>query len=164
PARTTAPEPTGEARPDVPRPEGVPGDWLPYRHEATGYTIWHPPSWAPRSGPGRATDFVDAGTGDYLRVDYVRPPGDDPVAAWEQASAGFAQRYGDYREIRIEPTEYQGYDAAIWEYTYQGQHATNLGFVAGDYGFALNFQTAQDRWNARQDVRRAFEAGFRPPA
>ncbi len=159
---TTAPQPTTKSEPDVPRPDGVPGDWVVYRDRATGYTVWHPPSWAPRSGPGRATDFRDS-SGDYLRVDYVQPPGDDPVADWERSSASFAQRYDDYEEIRIERSEYQGFEAAIWEYTYQGQHATNLGFVTGDYGFALNFQTAADRWDERQDVRRAFEAGFRPP-
>ncbi|HEV2766218.1 MAG TPA: serine/threonine-protein kinase [Acidimicrobiales bacterium] len=162
PTTTTAPEPTSDTRSDVRRPDGVPGDWVAYRDRATGYTVWHPPSWAPRSGPGRATDFRDS-SGDYLRVDYVRPPGDDPVADWERSSASFAQRYDDYEEIRIEPTQYQGFEAALWEYTYQGQHATNLGFVTGDYGFALNFQTAADRWDERQDVRRAFEAGFRPP-
>ncbi len=85
------------------------------------------------------------------------------MADWERSSASFAQRYDDYEEIRIERSEYQGFEAAIWEYTYRGQHATNLGFVTGDYGFALNFQTAAERWDDRQDVRRAFEAGFRPP-
>lgn len=103
---------------------------------------------------------MDPQTGDYLRVDSVAEPGDDPVAAWEAASAGFADRYEDYEELRIEGTDYQGFDAAIWEYTYQGLHASNLGFVTDSSGYALNFQTAAERWDERQDIRRAFEAGF----
>jgi hypothetical protein len=67
------------------------------------------------------------------------------------------------RELRIEPTTYQGYEAALWEYTYQGQHATNLGIVTPGPGYALNFQTAESRWAESQDVREAFEAGFTIP-
>ncbi|MGH9182930.1 MAG: protein kinase domain-containing protein [Acidimicrobiales bacterium] len=158
---TASTAPSTTASPD--RPDGVPADWVPYVDQATGYRLWHPPSWAPRPAAGNAVDFGDPASGDYLRVDYVRPPGDDPEGAWEAQSESFARRYGDYREIRIEETEFMGFDAAIWEYTYSGQHATNLGFVTDDYGFALNLQTAEARWDQSQDLSRAFEAGFRPP-
>ncbi|HSH23354.1 MAG TPA: hypothetical protein VK975_04745, partial [Acidimicrobiales bacterium] len=160
---STVPRTTASTAPDGPRPAGVPGDWVRYADEEVGYTVWHPPSWRPQSRGGSATDLVDPATGDYLRVDYVETPGDDPEEAWHDASDSFAERYDDYEEIRIEETEYQGFPAAIWEYTYQGQHATNLGIVTDDYGFALNFQTAEARWDDRQDLRRAFEAGFEIP-
>ena len=143
-----------------PRPDGVPSDWVPHADRRVGYTIWHPPSWAPTSQGDSRTDLVDPATGDYLRVDYVEEPGDDPEEAWQDASDSFAGRYDDYEELRIEEREYQGFPAAVWEYTYQGKHATNLGFVTDDYGFALNFQTAEERWDERQDLRRAFEAAF----
>ncbi len=146
------------------RPDGVPGDWAQYRNESTGYSIWYPPSWNPRSQGDSRTDFVDPATGDYLRVDYVQPPGDDPVKAWKDAAKTFARAHPDYSEIRIDKASYRDFDAAIWEYTYEGRHATNLGFITGDYGFALNFQTGVQRWDERQDVRRAFEAGFTPPS
>ncbi len=147
--------------PGVERPERVPGNWTLHADPSGRYTIWHPPSWSPSGGPGNSTDFVDRATGDYLRVDFVSEPGEDPVEAWEDASERFADRYDSYEEIDIEATEYRGFDAAVWEYTYEGQHATNLGVVTDDLGFALNFQTDEDRWDDRQDVRRAFEAGFR---
>ncbi len=146
--------------PDVDRPEGVPADWTAYTDDER-YTIWYPPSWAPSGGPGSGTDFVDPATGDYLRVDFVSEPEDDPVEAWEDASDAFADRFDSYEEIDIEGTEYRGFDAAVWEYTYEGQHATNLGVVTDSLGFALNFQTGEDRWDDRQDIRQAFEAGFR---
>ncbi|MDP8955011.1 MAG: serine/threonine protein kinase, partial [Actinomycetota bacterium] len=160
----TSPAPTAAppAEPDGARPDGVPGDWIQHRDGSGRYTIWHPPSWTPTGGPGSGTDFVDPATGDYLRVDFVSTPGDDPVEAWEDASDRFADRYDSYEEIGIEATKYQGYDAALWEYTYEGRHATNLGVVAAeDLGFALNFQTGEARWEDRQSIRRAFEAGFR---
>ncbi|MBW3611762.1 MAG: serine/threonine protein kinase [Actinobacteria bacterium] len=160
----TSPAPTAAppAEPDGARPDGVPGDWIQHRDDSGRYTIWHPPSWTPTGGPGSGTDFVDPATGDYLRVDFVSTPGDDPVEAWEDASDRFADRYDSYEEIGIEATQYQGYDAALWEYTYEGLHATNLGVVAADdLGFALNFQTGEARWEDRQSIRRAFEAGFR---
>ena len=148
--------------PGAARPDGVPANWTRHADSSGRYTIWYPPSWTPSRGPGKATDFIDPATGDYLRVDFVSKPGDDPVEAWEDASERFADRFDSYEEIDIEATEYQGFDAAIWEYTYEGQHATNLGVVAADdLGFALNFQTGEDRWDDRQGIRRAFEAGFR---
>ncbi len=168
PAPTTAPRgrdvpPPTSAAPSGPRPDGVPADWVRYADPKIGYTVWHPPSWRPQPLGDSRTDLVDAATGDYLRVDYVEDPGDDPEKAWKDASKSFASRYDDYEELRIDELEYQGYPAAIWEYTYQGNHATNLGFVTDDYGFALNFQTAEERWDDRQGLRRAFEAGFDVP-
>ena len=146
------------------RPDGVPASWTPYTSESVGWTAWHPPDWTPVPIDGTRVDIREPG-GAYLRVDSIDGPGDDPVAAWEDSSARFAGRYPDYEEIRIEPTTYQGYDAAIWEYTYQGQRATNLGIVADDIdtGFALNFQAPAGRWDELQDIRDAFEAGFTIP-
>ncbi|HEV2809511.1 MAG TPA: serine/threonine-protein kinase [Acidimicrobiales bacterium] len=162
PVPTTADsDPVPTAAPEADRPAGVPGNWEPYVDDQVGYSIWHPPSWEPRRGPAASTDFVDSATGDYLRVDSVNKPGDDPVAAWEASSQSFASRYDDYEELRIEPTSYQGYDAALWEYTYKGLHATNLGIVTPNRGYALNFQTAEGRWDDRQTIRDAFESAFR---
>ncbi|CAN5726516.1 hypothetical protein BH24ACT2_BH24ACT2_18510 [soil metagenome] len=169
PASTDDPDPPADAdpgppatsAPDVERPEGVPDDWEAFADDQVGYTIWHPASWEPQQGRSGSTDFVDSTTGDYLRVDSVNDPGDDPVKAWEQASERFADRYESYEELDIDDTEYQGFDAALWEYTYEGLHATNLGFVTPDRGFALNFQTIEGRWDDRQDIRDAFESGFR---
>jgi len=169
PASTDDPDPPADAdpgppatsAPDVERPEGVPDDWEAFADDQVGYTIWHPASWEPQQGRSGSTDFVDSTTGDYLRVDSVNNPGDDPVKAWEQASERFADRDDSYEELDIDGTEYQGFDAALWEYTYEGLRATNLGFVTPDRGFALNFQTIEGRWDDRQDIRDAFESGFR---
>ena len=162
---TTQPTTTTEPADDgADRPEGVPASWTSYTSEAVGWTAWHPTDWTPEPIDGDTVDIRGPG-GAYLRVDSIRGPGDDAVAAWEQSSDRFAALYPDYEELRIEPTTYQGYEAAIWEYTYQGQRATNLGIIADDIdtGFALNFQAPAGRWEDLQEVRGAFEDGFTIP-
>lgn len=161
---TTERTTTTAAAEDGARPDGVPASWTPYTSQSVGWTAWHPPDWSPEPVDDNTVDIKGPG-GAYLRVDSIDGPGDDAVAAWEESSARFEARYPDYEEIRIEPTTYQGYEAAIWEYTYQGQRATNLGVIADDIdtGFALNFQAPAGRWDDLQDVREAFEDGFTIP-
>jgi hypothetical protein len=173
PTSTAAPAAGGESATDA-APEdadateriadgGVPADWVTYEDEA-GYTIAHPPDWAPQQGQGNQVNFVDPETGDYLRVDYVTPPGPDAVAAWETYEPSFAARFGDYQRIRIEPQSFGDLEGAIWEYTYAGRHATNLAILTDDIGFALNFVADEERWDDLADVREAFEGSFHPPA
>lgn len=162
PTTVADPQAAPVSEPAITSPNGVPADWVRYRDEGGIFTIWRPPAWGPQAGPAGAVDFVDANSGDYLRVDSVEDPGDDPVAAWETASARFDDRYDDYEELGIDATSYRGNDAAVWEYTYEGRHATNLGIVTPGRGFALNFQTAEERWADRQAIRQAFETSFAP--
>ncbi len=144
----------------------VPADWVPYADPATGFTISHPPGWTVEVD-GSLTDFVDPATGAYLRVDHVEPPGPSPEGAWLDFEPRFAAEHAGYRRIRIEPTTYAGFPAAIWEFTYGGggarQRAVDLGFVTGRYGFALNFQTPEADWDRLQPVFDAFKAGFKAP-
>jgi hypothetical protein len=155
---TAAPTTTASLLPDLERPDGVPETWVPY--EGDGYRIWHPVDWV-RNG----SDFT-APDGSYLRVDSVSPPsaGGDPVKAWEQQEKSFQREHPDYERISLEETDYRDYRAAIWEFTFSGQHADDLGFVVGDTGFALNFVTDEGAWDDYDDVREAFRAGFEPAA
>ena len=153
---TEAPTTTESLLPDLERPDGVPETWIPY--EGDGYRIWHPVDWV-RDG----SDFT-APDGSYLRVDSVTPPSadGDPVKAWEQQEKAFEREHPDYERIRLEETDFRDYEAAIWEFTFSGQHADDLGFVVGDTGYALNFVTDEDAWDDYEDVRDAFRAGFEP--
>jgi hypothetical protein len=145
-------------------PAAARADMQTYVDEATGYRVSHPDGWrVSRPGDNRV-DFREPGSSTYLRVDWIKPPGSSPVGAWQAQSASFRSRYGDYREISIEATPYKGFDGARWEYTYSGQHASNLGFVTPEYGFALNFQTSAGDWASSQDLRAQLEEGFRPPS
>ena len=146
---------------------GVPDDWVAHEVAQPGYTVYVPPNWDVRRRDGTRTDFVDPATGTYLRVDWTDEPGDSPEEAWRQQSKSFGAEKENYREISIEPTTYKGFDAALWEYTYReggaDLHAYNLGFVTGDYGFALNFQAAESRWEADKAMFEQLKAGFEPP-
>lgn len=147
----------------------IPGEWQSYTDPETGYALAYPTGWEIRaqSASDTTTDFVDPDTGTYLRVDWTDDPGPSPEAAWEQQSDGFAQTHDNYVEIRIDPTVYQGFDAALWEYSYSEGgadfHAYNLGFVTPEYGFALNFQTRSENWDESQPLFDRFREGFRVP-
>ena len=86
----------------------------------------------------------------------------DAVKAWEQQEKAFQREHPDYERIRIERTDYRDYEAAIWEFTFSGMQADNLGFVVGDTGYALNFVTDEGSWEDLGDVREGFRAGFEP--
>ena len=145
----------------------VPEGWELYTDPSTGYRIAHPADWAPQRIDTR-TDFV-APNGDYLRVDYVSPPGGDTqeahIQSWEAQSESFASRYPDYEEISIEGLDFRGWPGALWEYSYEDRHAYNLGFTpSADYGFALNLVASEGSWEDVQDEWEAFQASFEPPA
>lgn len=145
----------------------MPSSWASYQDPATGFTIRHPANWSV-STSGSLTDFRDPDTGAYLRVDYTRSPGPSAEQAWLDFEPTFAAENPNYRRIRIEPTTFQGYPAAIWEFTYTGRgtplRAVDLGFVTGPFGFALNFQAPADRWADLQDEFEAFKASFKVPS
>ena len=169
----TRPEPKSTPDPgsgkDQPQQSGsaVPGNWIEYQDPDTGYTVSHPPGWSVVPLGDTRTDIRHPSNGSYLRVDWTDTPGDDPVAAWESLSDSFGARHENYSELGIEAAKFQGFDAAVWEFTYSDGgadlHAIDLGFVTGDYGFALNFQTRAEDWTSSQRTFERFQASFRPP-
>jgi serine/threonine protein kinase len=116
------------------------GNRVTYTDPQTGFTIAHPRGWSIRTD-GTLTDFSDPDTGAYLRVDHISPPGPSPEGAWFELERSFAAENENYQRIRIEPTTYSGYRAAIWEFTYTSGaaqlHVVDLGFITPRYGFAL---------------------------
>ena len=145
-------------------PAEVPEGWQ--RFDGPVYSVAHPADWQPQEGSGPRIDLTDPQTGTYLRLDYTDDPEPDPVADWEQASDDFAQRYGNYEEIRIEAVDYRDFDAALWEYSYvtDGQrfHAYNLGFTDGECGWALNLQAPESAWSEMEPKFEQFMATFEP--
>ena len=153
----------GGASPDTTAARSAAGTQT-YVDPTTGYRVSYPDGWRVSRPGGNRVDFRDPDSSTYLRVDWIKPPGASPVGAWRAQSSSFRSRYPDYRELSIEAVSFKGFDGARWEYTYSGQHASNLGFVTPEYGFALNFQTRASDWEDSQDLREQLEDGFRPPA
>lgn len=154
----------GPDQPAEPAPAGE--EMTTYEDDAVGYSIDYPSDWQPvpiDSG----TDFTEPGTGRYLRVQYTTEPGPDAMERIEDSiEPSFASEHGDYERVQLTPTSFAGTDnAALWEYTYEGQHAYNLQFVTadGEYGFALNLQSPEDRWEESQDLWETFKSTFELP-
>jgi hypothetical protein len=159
-------QPAGGGGDDVPPEEEPPADdsgLSTYTDPVAGYTVGVPDGWSTERASETATDFV-APSGAYLRVAYRTPPGEDVLGTLQAITNDrFATQYEDYEEISIESVEFRDYDAAQAEYTYQGQHAINLQFVTGDYGFALNFQASEEEWEELLPTFEAIKESFQPP-
>jgi len=159
---TTAPATTA-----LPTADGatIPVGWIAYQDPSGRYEIAHPPGWSVVPRTDTITDFRDPATGSYLRVDWTDTPKDDPAQDWREQAVVFARNHANYEELGIGPTTYRDYNAAVWEFTYGSGttvHATNLGFVTGDRGYALLFQTPEDIWAPSQGLNQQFRDAFRP--
>lgn len=148
-------------------PAELPANWASQPLGDTGYRVGRPETWSVVENPlrdGNSTRF-NGPDGRYLLVDWTDKPGKDAAAAWEQSAASFARRRQNYRQIQITPTEFQDFDtAALWEWTYTSGgaelHAANLGFADDEWGFALNFQTRSQDWDAAQPIFEQFQKTF----
>lgn len=167
PATEDAPtQPADEAPPDG-SDDLVPEGWTTYTDDL-GWSIAHPPDWEVVERSGTIVDFRDPDSPTYMRVDFTDDPPASAVGAWEEMSAAFAAERTNYRELRIDPVTFQGFEGALWEYTYTegglDLHAANLGFGTDEFGQALNFQTAAGDWEEQQDLHEWFRRSFRPAA
>ncbi|MER7464348.1 serine/threonine-protein kinase [Streptomyces sp. NPDC097981] len=88
-----------------------------------------------------------------IQVDYTNSPGNDARAAWAEAVAGVASSSTNYRTIRIDSTEYNGYPTvADWEFEREQKgikvRVLNRGFkVDGKHGYAIMISCAADQWD-----------------
>jgi len=122
-----------------------------------GWTVALPPGYEP-TGNGR---YRQADTGRELRVS-TGPGQPDAVADREQQAASFAQRNPSYEQIRIEPVDYKGYEAADWEFTFEGLHVLNRVFVVDGTGHSLWLQTPEDDFSAARQDFDAIAGAFVP--
>jgi len=159
PASTTTPAKKGVA-------SSAGSGTVAYTDPDTGFTISRPKAWTVRTD-GTLTDFRDPDTGAYLRVDHIQPPGPSPEGAWTELEKSFSAENANYHRIRIEPTSYAGFRAAVWEFTYTSGgadlHVADLGFVTPRYGFALYFQARAADWDRLQPTLQAFKDSFKAP-
>jgi hypothetical protein len=133
----------------------------------TGYSIGRPRDWRVVENPiGDGSSMrIEGPEGRYLLVDWTDQPGEDAARAWEQQASSYAGRHENYRQIRITPTNFKGFQtAAMWEWTYSSGgvelHAANLGFADDKWGFALNFQTRSSDWEEALPLYEEFQSTF----
>ncbi|HEX6254875.1 MAG TPA: serine/threonine-protein kinase [Euzebyales bacterium] len=155
PPSTPAPQPQTDGVLPALDDVQVPPDWVTFDGGRQPYSVAHPPGWQVIERSATITDLRDPATGTYLRLDWVSERR-DPVGAWRTVEAGLRSRQDDYQRLQLTPTTFRGDRAALWEYRYRDGgtelHAYNLGVNRGDFGFALNLQARQDRFDrvARQ--------------
>jgi hypothetical protein len=140
---------------DEPAVEGLPAGWTTETGSA-GWTLALPPGYERTRageyvGPNRRTLRVDTGKGK-----------DDAVADREAQAADFAKRHPTYEQISIEAVDYRGYEAADWEFTYEGLHVLNRVFVVDGVGHSLFFQTPADDFAAAREDFDGMVAAFQP--
>ncbi|MFB7052918.1 protein kinase [Streptomyces vinaceus] len=88
-----------------------------------------------------------------IQVDHTSSPGSDARAAWAEAVAGTASSSTNYRTVRIDATEYNGYPTvADWEFEREQKglkvHVLNRGFkVDGKNGYAIMISCPADQWD-----------------
>jgi hypothetical protein len=140
-ADTTDPGPAND--PEV--PEG-------YRlvRDPLDFTVAVPKGWERRlDGPTRV-DFVSPDGSQFLRIDQVAQAGPDAEQAWLDAESSLAESLPGYTRIGIEPVEYRGWEAADWEFTWEGDsgtvHVLDRGFITAPRGFAIYMSGPENSW------------------
>jgi len=141
-------------------------DWLQYTDPETGFRIDHPSGWN-ITREGNYTDFRHPEAAAALRVVVQDSNARSAEFAWLELERQFREKQPSYSRIRLQPTEFKGYNAAEWEFTYSRQgvqlHNLDLGVVTGAKGFTLNFESRQSNWPVVKAFMERFKSSFVPP-
>lgn len=141
-------------------------DWSKYTDPDTRFTIDYPSDWRV-SREGNYTDFRHPDSAAALRVVVQDSNARSAEAAWLDLERRFRTEQQSYSRIRLEATEFKGFNAAEWEFTYERRnvqlHNLDLGVVTGAKGFTLNFEARQSDWDIVKAFMDRFERSFEPP-
>jgi eukaryotic-like serine/threonine-protein kinase len=99
-------------------------------------------------------------------VDYRETAGTSPLAAWQEYSPVLAQQLAEYQQLRLEPLEFRGWQAADLEFLYTSGGARlrvlDRIFVTGGRAYALYWQVAEDRFSESLEEFAALSQAFVP--
>lgn len=133
---------------------------------AQGYSIGLPEGWSYAESDSAGDRFTGP-RGQKLLVAWTSTPKDDPVADWKNQERYMVRK--QYHRIRIEKTDYRGWNTADWEFTYVDggteYRTVDRGFVVDDHqGYALMYTARADDWDddLRRDTWRTLTESFRP--
>jgi len=140
--------------------------WSEYTDPATGFKIDYPSDWRV-SREGQYTDFRHPDSAAALRVVVQDSNARSAEAAWLDLERRFRTEQERYSRIRLEPTEFRGYTAAVWEFSYVKSnvelHNLDLGVVTGKQAFTLNFEARSANWPIVAAFMDRFQTSFKPP-
>jgi len=89
------------------------------------------------------------------------------MRTWTDLERSFSTRPG-YRRIRLEPGQYKGLGAAVWEFTQteggQRLHKLDITFKSADgrWGYAVLLQAPEQAWTSTANLSGQFEQAFAP--
>ena len=154
PATSTSPTPSDN---------GVPAGYQLYK-DPSGFSLAVPDGWRAQQSSSTAVDFKAPDGASFLRVDQTDQPKDDAKKAWEEQEKSVKKDLPNYHRISIESVDYNGWDAADWEFTFgSNTHVLNRGFVTDStHGYALYLSTPEDKWASSQDVFQTAADTFKP--
>ena len=163
PATKTSSPPASSTSAPPPSDDGVPAGYQLYE-DPSGFSLAVPDGWHAEQSSATAVDIKAPDGVSFLRVDQTDQPKDDAKKAWEEQEKSVKKDLPDYHRISIETVEYNGWDAADWEFTFgSNTHVLNRGFVTDDsHGYALYLSTPEDQWASSQDVFQTAAETFTP--
>ena len=142
-------------------------DWSEYTDPSTGFRIDYPSEWQV-TREGQYTDFRHPDSAAALRVVVQDSNGRSAEEVWLELERRFRAEQQSYSHIRLEATEFRGFSAAEWEFTYTKSgvqlHNLDLGVVTGSKAFTLNFEARASNWAVVKAYMERFQSSFRPPA
>ena len=150
---TTDPEPTSDPKASE-TDEPPAGQQLPagYRlvRDPLDFTVAVPTGWGRRLDGATRVDYVSPDGSRFLRIDQVAEAGADAEQAWLDAEPSVADSLSGYDRLRIEPVDYRRWEAADWEFAWEGDSGTvrvlNRGFITDPRGFALYMSGPDSTW------------------
>jgi eukaryotic-like serine/threonine-protein kinase len=162
PSATEAP---GSTAPGSQSGVHVPPGWLTLPHPAGAYTLGYPRGWrASARSDSFNTSIVSGPGGRLFKVQSSSSP-TDPMQAWTDLERNFSKRSG-YQRIRLEPGQYKGLHAAVWEFTQlegdQRIHKLDITFKSADgrWGYAVLLQAPEGIWSSTAELSGEFEQAF----
>jgi serine/threonine protein kinase len=146
-----------------PSDSGVPAGYQLYE-DPSGFSLAVPDGWHAEQSSSTAVDIKSPDGVSFLRVDQTDQPKDDAKKAWEEQEKSVKKDLPNYHRISIESVDYNGWDAADWEFTFgSNTHVLNRGFVTDStHGYALYLSTPEDKWASSQDVFQTAADTFKP--
>ncbi|QOV36179.1 serine/threonine protein kinase [Streptomyces ferrugineus] len=131
-----------------------------------GYSIGLPEGWKYRSTDDAGDRFTGP-DGQKLLVAWTSAPQEEPVADWKNQEQYMTR--SQYKRIRIEAVDFNGWNTADWEFTYvEGgtkYRTIDRGFVVNDQlGYALMYTAKDADWDSdlRKDTWKTLTASFKP--
>jgi eukaryotic-like serine/threonine-protein kinase len=147
----------------APADNGVPAGYTRYR-DPSGFSVAVPDGWSATQSSSTAVDIKSPDGSSFLRIDQTDQPKKDAKKAWEEQEKSTSQQLPNYQRISIETVDYNGWDAADWEFTFGNDtHVLNRGFVPNpNHGYAIYLSSREENWSANQEVFQTAADTFQP--